>query len=327
MKAAFIKKTGGPNAIEIGDLPVPEIKDNEVLVKVSAVAVNPVDTYIRSGKYQLTPSIPLPYIIGLDLAGVVSKAGKKVQAFKPGQRVWCNSLGIHGRQGSFAEFAAIPEELLYPIPDNVNDSDMVSVAQPAATACIGLIRVAMLKATEVIFVNGGAGSVGSAIIQLAVARGARVIASTSGKEKTEWCKSLGADLVLDYKKNDYAKSIKSIAPQGVDVFWDTSTHPDFEVSVPLLAPKGRIIVMAGAEAHPTLPVGPFYRKECSLKGFSMFNSTAQELRGCAEIIDRCLLEKKLKGKIAHVMKLDEASKAQALLESDPDLWGKIVLTV
>lgn len=325
MKAAFIRKTGGPDVIEYGDLPVPEIKDNEVLVKVSAVAVNPVDTYIRSGKYLLDPPIPNPYIIGLDMVGVISKVGNKVKSFKPGQRVWSNCLGIGGRQGSFAEFAAIEEELVYPSPEKIGDLEIVSVINSAATACIGLIRVALLRASEVIFVNGGAGGVGSSVIQLATARGARVIASTTGVDKINWCKSLGAELVIDYKKDDFAKAVKSFAPQGVDVFWDTSKEPNFEVSVPLLAQKGRIVLMAGSDAHPSFPVGAFYNKECTLRGLSILHSTVLELRGSAEIINRCLMENKLKGKIAHEMKLADASKAQTLLESKSDLWGKVVL--
>lgn len=325
MKAAFFRKTGGPDVIEYGDLPTPDIKDDEALVKVSAVAVNPVDTYIRSGKYLLNPPLPNPYIIGLDFVGVISKVGKKVKNFKLGQRVWCNSMGLDGRQGSFSEFVAVDQEHLYPAPDNANDLQIVSVINSGAAACIGLIRIALLRASEIIFVNGGAGNVGSAVIQLAVARGARVIASTSGAEKIQWCKSLGAELVLDYKKDDFAKAVNSFSSHGVDVFWDTSRNPNFEVSVPLLAPKGRIVLMSGSDAHPSFPVGMFYNKECTLKGFSMLHSTALELRGCAEIINLCLIENKLKSKISHEMKLEDASKAHAFLESMPDLWGKIVL--
>lgn len=325
MKAAYIRKTGSPDVIEFGELPIPDLHDDEVLVKVSAVAVNPVDTYIRSGKYSLDPSLPNPYIIGLDFIGVISKVGKKVKDFKVGQRVWSTSMGLDGRQGSFSEYVAVNQERLYHAPDHVSDQQIVSAINSASTAAIGLIRVALLRASEVIFVNGGAGNVGSAVIQLAAARGAHVIASTSGEEKINWCKSLGAELVLDYKKDDFTKALKSYCPNGVDVFWDTSRKPDFEVSVPLLAQKGRIVLMAGSDAHSSFPVGPFYNKECILKGFSMLHSTVLELRGCAEIINRCLSENLLKTKIAHEMKLSEAVKAHSIIESTPDLWGKIVL--
>lgn len=266
-------------------------------------------------------------ILGLDMVGIVEKVGRHVKQFKPGQRVWSNSLGVHGRQGSFAEYVAVDENLLYPAPANVDDVSVVAVLQSGATACLGLIRVAMLKSSEIIFINGGAGNVGSAVIQMASARGARVFTATSGQEKLEWCKSLGAELVLDYRKNDLEIRVKELAPQGVDVFWDTSRHPNFDVSVGLLAPKGRIVLMAGADARPSFPVGPFYHKECILKGFSLLRATPIELKEAAEMINLCLTQNKLKCKIAHVMPLKEAAKAHALMESQQELWGKIVLKV
>jgi NADPH2:quinone reductase len=169
--------------------------------------------------------------------------------------------------------------------------------------------------------------VGSAIIQLAVARGANVIAATSGSEKMDWCKKLGSQLVLDYHKDNYEEKIKGIAPQGVDVFWDTSQTPNFEVCVPLLAQHGRIVLMAGNNAHPTLPVGLFYNKECTLKGFSLLNANQLEMNGCAQIINRCLEDGKLRAKVAEVLPLSETSKAHSMIESGTNLWGKLVLKV
>lgn len=325
MKAAFIRKTGSPDSIEYGDLPVPKIQANEVLIKVSAVAVNPIDTYIRSGKYSFLQPLPHPFVVGCDAVGTITELGSSVKDFKVGQRVWTNRMGIHGRQGSFSEYIAVDSTLIYPAPEHVDDIALVAVLQSAATACLGLIRAAVLKASEIIFVNGGAGSVGSAIIQLAAARGATVIAATNGAEKKEWCKSLGAELVLDYHKDNFSEKIKSIAPQGVDVFWDTSQNPNFEICVPLLAKHGRIVLMAGSSAHPTLPVGQFYNKECVLRGFSLLNAGQLELKGCAEIINRCIEDKKLKAKVAEVLPLSETSKAHRMIESKENLWGKLIV--
>lgn len=327
MKAAFIKKTGSPDVIQWGDMPIPAIKEHEVLVKVSAVAVDPIDTYFRSGKYVPLQPLPLPFIIGRDMVGTVSNLGSKVTKFKPGQRVWSNSLGIQGRQGSFAEYAAVDENLLYPVPNNVDDKTIVSVIHAGATACLGLIREAMLKASDIIFVSGGGGNIGSAVIQLAKGRGATVFTSTTGKEKLEWCKSLGADLVLDYKKDNIEERVKKAAPQGVDVFWDTSSDPNFDLAVSLMARKGRIILMSGSDAHPPFPVGPFYNKECSLRGFTINSANVNELHQCAEVINLCLEKDQIKGKIAQVLPLSEAAKAHAMMESKPEVWGKIVLTV
>lgn len=327
MKAAFIKKTGGPEVIELGDLPMPKVGPNDVLVKVSTVAVNPFDTYLRAGKAKFSEPLPNPYILGRDMVGKVDKVGTNVRDFKPGDRVWSTTLGLHGKQGCFAEYAAVDASILYHAPKNISDQELVSLLHAMSTACLGIIRSAMLKTGEILFVNGGGGNIGSAVIQMAIARGARVFTATSSPEKAAWCKSLGAELVLDYKKDDIEKKIKAIAPEGVDVFWETSRHPNLELAVSLMAPRGRIVLMSGAEARPIFPVGPFYRKECSLNGFTINNATDIELKGCADIINRCIVEKRLKSKIAAVMPLSEVAKAHTMLETNPELWGKIVLTI
>lgn len=327
MKAAFIRKTGSPDVIEWGDLPIPKIKDDEVLVKVSAVTVNPVDLYYRSGKYEQNPPIPSPYIIGQDMVGVVSEVGSKVADFKPGQRVWTNSLGVKGRQGSFAEYVAVNADFLYHAPKNVDDKSIVAVLQSGATASLGLIREAMLKTTDTIFINGGGGSIAAAVIQLAKGRGSRVITSTSSKEKIDWCKKIGADIVLDYHKDDVEQEVKKLAPQGINVFWDTSRNPNFDLAVSILAQKGCILLMAGSGNNPPFPIGPFYRKECVMKGFNLFAATAAELRQCAEVVNLCLEKDQLKSNIAKVLPLSDAAKAHAMMEAKPEIWGKIVLTV
>lgn len=327
MKATFIRKTGGPEVIEWGDLPKPHIKDNEVLVKVSAVAADQIDTYIRAGKFPMEPPFTFPYIIGGNFIGTVEEIGKKVKKFKKGDKVWSHAQGLHGRQGSFAEYVPVNEQLLFHAVDGYDDKDIVAVLQAGITAVIGLVQVAMLKATDTIFVNGGAGNIGSAIIQLAKARGATVYVSTKGKEKIEWCKNLGADLVLDYSKDDIAKEVKKAAPQGVAAFWDTSRMPNFDLAVDILAKQGRIVLMAGAEARPPFPVGPFYRKECMMKGFSVPEASVMDLQQSAELVNMALKLGALKSKIAQVLPMSEAAKAHQLLESKSEIWGKIVLTL
>lgn len=327
MKAAFIRKTGAPEVIEWGELPIPKFKDDEILVKVSAVSVNPVDTYIRSGKYKQNFPFPQPYIIGGDMVGIISKVGSKVTNFKPGQRVWSNSLGKKGNQGSFAEYVAVNQDFLYYAPENVDDKSIVSVLLTGATASLGLIRDAKLKTTDKIFINGGGGNVAGAVIQLAKARGARVLTATSGKEKIEWCKSIGADVVLDYRKDNIEEIVKKEAPEGVNVYWDTSQNPNFDLAVSLLAKKGCLILMSGSDARPPFPVGPFYRKECVMKGLSLLWATSKELKQCADMINLALEKDQLKSKIAQVLPLSEAAKAHAMMESKPEVWGKLILTL
>jgi NADPH2:quinone reductase len=325
MKAAYINEIGPWNNIRYGDLPRPSIKDNQVLVKVSQVVVDPVDTYIRSGQYRL--DLPLPYIIGRDMWGKVEQVGSQVKQFKVGDRVWCNNQGIHGRQGTFAEYLAIDENLLYPLPEGVSGLEVITICHSALTAYMGLIPKARLKANETIFVNGGAGNVGSAIVQMAHAMQARIIATAGSPEQIQWCYELGADRVVNYKQENVEQAILDFAPQGVDVYWDTTREPNFEKAVSLLAFKGRIILMAGLNARPIFPVGPFYNKNASLFGFTITNASIEELQEGAQTINRLVANKQLKGKIFKTMPLKEAAEAHHMQESEKNLWGKIVIDV
>lgn len=324
MKAAYIEKTGPSENIKFGDLPVPQITDNQVLVKVKAVALNHIDTYIRAGQTQQT--LTFPYILGHDFCGVVEAVGKNVTQFKPGQRVWSCNMGANGRQGCFSEYVAIDENLLYSLPNNVDDVEAVSALQGGATACIGLIRTGKLMPNETIFINGGAGNIGSAIIQLAKERGANIIATVGSPEKAEWCKKLGANRTINYKTEKVDAALASAAPNGIDIYWDTTREPNLEMAIPLLAKRGRVIMMAGHSAHPTVPVGPLYRKDCSLLGFSIFNASSDDLTSAAAMINLCLQLGKLKTKVAQVMPLSDTAKAHKMLETDKALWGKLVLT-
>ena len=327
MKAAFIHQPGPPESIVFGDLPKPAIAPQQVLVRVGAVSVNPIDTYIRGGLIKLI--LPQPFIPGCDLAGVVEEIGASVKRFKPGDRVWGSNQGLLGRQGTFAEFAAVEEQWLYPTPPNVSDEDAAAISLVGITARLGLQR-AQLRSGEILFVNGGTGGVGSAVVQIAKALGAQVITTAGTDEKVAECRRLGADLALNYQTQDVDAAVRASAPSGVNVWWETLREPNFERTVPLLAMRGRMIVMAGREAKPVFPVGPFYVKDCALHGFAMFNAPADEQRACADDINRWLAEGKLRARIDRVLPLAQTAAAHRLQEENTigkkgTLAGKIVL--
>jgi len=329
MKAAFIEQPGPPAVIQYGEVPKPQPAAGQVLVRVSAVSVNPIDTYIRGGL--IKADLPKPFIIGCDLAGVVEAVGSGAAIFRPGDRVWGSNQGLMGRQGTFAEFAAVDEQWLYHTPKNMRDEDVAAIALVGITAHLGLVNRAHLQPGETLFVNGGTGGVGSAVLQMAKAMGARVITTAGTENKVAQCKAAGADLAINYKTGDVDAEVRKFAPDGVNVWWETLREPDFDRTVALLAPRGRMILMAGREARPMFPVGPFYVKGCSLFGFAMFNSTATEQRACADDINRWLDAGLLKPRIAREMKLSEAAAAHQLQEENTlqkagTLAGKIVLT-
>jgi len=328
MKAAYINKTGSPENIIYGELPAPQAAGSQCLIRVSAVAVNPIDTYVRGGMVPM--KLTFPFIIGCDLAGSVVATGPEAKRFKPGDRVWGSSQGLLGRQGTFSEFAAVDEVWLYPTPAGVGDEQAAAIALTGITGQLGLACDAKLKAGEVLFVNGGTGGVGSAVVQMAKALGARVITTAGSAEKVALCRKLGADAAINYKTENVDSAIEGFDSGGVNVWWETLREPDFDRTVRLLAPRGRMILMAGREARPVFPVGPFYVKGCSLHGFAMFNATPEEQRAAAEAINRWLVEGKLKANIDRILPLSEAAAAHRLQEESTlrktgALSGKIVL--
>ena len=330
MKAAYIEQTGAPDVIQYGDLQDPQPSKTEVLVKVGAVAVNPIDTYLRGGIIPMP--LEFPYIVGCDVAGTVEAVGGDVTRFQPGDRVWGSNQGLFGRPGTFAEYAAVDEQWLYPTPDDQTDEQAAAGALTGITAHLGLFLHAGLQEGEIVFVNGGTGGVGSAVVQFAKAVGARVIATAGSDEKRKLCESLGADLVLDYHSSTLDDDIRAFDEPngGLDIWWETQREPTFDRTVSLMKKRGRIILMAGRDARPEFPVGPFYVNDLRLVGFAMFNASPDEQRQCAEDINRWAASGQWKPLIGETLSLADAAKAHQLQEANTlqkqgSLTGKIVL--
>jgi len=330
MRAAYIEETGAPEVIKIGDLPEPALSAGQVLVKVSAVALNPIDLYLRSGLVPMP--LAFPYVIGCDLSGTVARLGSGVTRYKVGDRVWGSNQGLLGRPGTASEFAAVGEDWLYPTPQQLSDNEAAAMALVGITAHLGLFRFGQLKSGESVYIPGGSGGVGSIAIQMAKAAGAHVATSAGSPERVELCRKLGADLALDYKTENIPARLREFALEGVDVWYETQREPNLEVSIPLLRRQGRLILMAGRTAKPALPLGAFYPRNCAIFGFAMFNSPPDEQRHCANEINRFVQEGKLKPLIGRVFPLDQAAEAQKFLEANTmkgagSLTGKIVITI
>jgi NADPH2:quinone reductase len=192
------------------------------------------------------------------------------------------------------------------------------------------VREAKVKAGEILFVHGGTGGVGSCVVQIAKILGARVITTAGSDAKVEKARKLGADLVINYKTQNVENAVKSFAPDGVNIWWETLREPDFEKSIPLLAKRGRMIVMAGRDGRPPFPVGPFYTKNCSLRGFALFNFSAEEQFPSANDINSWVASGKLRAQIDRVLPLSQTAEAHRLQEESTihktgALAGKIVM--
>ncbi|QDT75974.1 NADPH:quinone reductase [Lacipirellula limnantheis] len=327
MKAAYINQTGPAENIIVGQLPDPTPTGSQVLVRMRAASVNPIDTYVRSG-LAAPPNMPLPFIIGSDLAGVIAAVGPQAKKLKAGDRVWGANQGILGRQGTFSELAAIDESWLYAMPEHVSDEQAAALALVGITSHVGLVEHAHLQPGETVLVNGGSGGVGSTVIQMARAIGATVIATTSGPEKMEYCRTLGANHVLDYRHDDVPKRVAELTG-GVDVWWETSWMPNFDAIFASMKHRGRVILIAGRTSRVEFPVGAFYTKCLSLHGFAMFLTPVEVQRQAAEQIGKWLDAGKLHAKIDRVASLDDAAELHRLQEASDSgaIRGKLVVKI
>lgn len=330
MKAAYIEEPGPADTMQYGDVATPAPGERQVLVKVHAAAVNPIDTYIRAGVVQF--DLPKPWIPGCDLAGVVTSVGPGVTRFAEGDRVWGSNQGLFGRQGTLAEYCVSDEQWLYPLPSDVEFSVAAAGALTGITAHLGLFLHAGLTSDDVVFVNGGSGGVGSNVVQLAKAAGAVVITTAGSPENAAACRELGADQVIEYRTQDVDQRLAEIieATGKIGLWFETLRNPTFDRYVAVMEKRGRIVLMAGRDARPEFPVGPFYVNDLRMYGFAMFNASADEQREAAEDLTQRLAAGTWKPRIGCTLPLSEAPRAHQLQEDNTlhqagTLSGKIVL--
>ncbi|WP_213450422.1 NADPH:quinone reductase [Rhizomonospora bruguierae] len=324
MRAAYIERLGPPDAIRYGELAPPAAGPTDVLVDVAVTTVNHVDTFVRSGAWR-TP-VTFPFVVGRDLVGTVSAAGPGAPGFRVGERVWCNSMGHAGRQGAAAEKVVVPADRLYRLPPGVPEADAVAVAHPAATAHLALNQHGRVRAGETVVVVGAGGNVGSALVVLAVDLGARVVAVASAGD-AGYCRSLGAAAVVDYRDPEWARRVLEHSPGGVDAYIDAAGRNDVAAAVPMLAKRGRIVVLAGLRTRPVLPVGELYLKDCSIHGFAISQATTAELADAARTINRLLAAGRLRPRKVAWLPLSEAAEAHRRAEAGELHGSRVVLAV
>ena len=236
MKAFFIDSYGKGNG-QIGLLPEPEVRANDVLVQVHAANVNLLDSKIRKGEFKLILPYRFPLVLGNDLAGVVVRVGANVRRFKPGDEVYARPRDE--RIGTFAEFISVTEDALALKPGNLDMGEAASMPLVALTAWQVLVETAKLKKGQKVLIHAGSGGVGTVAIQLAKHLGA-FVATTTSTSNVEWVKALGADVVIDYKKQNFETVL-----QGYDVVLNSLGSDVLEKSLKVLKPGGQLISISG----------------------------------------------------------------------------------
>jgi NADPH2:quinone reductase len=320
MKAIQVKQVGAPEVMELVDLPVPEPKANEAVVKLAASGVNFIDVYLREGRYKA----PLPFVLGQEGAGTVTAVGADVKSVKLGERVaWTSVLG------SYAEYAAIPADRLVPVPAGVSDQQAAAAMLQGMTAHYLCHDSFPLKSGDACLVHAAAGGVGLLLTQMAHNIGARVIATVSTDEKAKLAREAGADEVILYTQQDFEVETKRLMNgKGLDVIFDSVGKTTFEKGLNLLRPRGMMVLFGGSSGAvpPFDPIILTQKGSLFLTRPSLGNyiATREELMARSSAVFGMIAAGKLKLRIEHTYPLSEVQRAHRDLEGRKTT-GKLLL--
>ena len=319
MRAARLHEHGGPEVLAVEEIDRPEPDHGQVLVEVAAAGVNPVDTYFRDGSY--TP-VGLPFTPGVDVAGTVAEAGPGVDDLEPGDAVFGMGIGNVAYQGAYAEYAVVPTDNLGPVPDGVDLVEAGSAGVAAGTAWRALIEHAGLEPAEDCLVHGGSGGVGHAAVQIAAAAGAHVI-TTASPDYHDRLDDLGADVVLDYGRDDLADAAREASDGGVDVILDHRLDDYLQFDADVAATGCRVVGIG--ENDPEVGFsndGVARSKDVNYQFMSLFN--APDLRRILGSVGALMADGDLTIDISRSYDLDDAAEAQRAVMED-SFFGKLVL--
>jgi len=252
MKAYTINKYGKKETLHLNDVPVPQVRDNDVLIEIHAAGLNLLDAKIKSGEFKLILPYRLPLVLGHDVAGVVTKVGKNVKKFKIGDEVYSRPADF--QIGTFAEFIAIDEKDVAFKPKNLTMEEAASIPLVGLTAWQALVEKANLKKGQKVFIQAGSGGVGTIAIQLAKQLGATV-ATTASEKSFALLKALGADVLIDYKTQGFEDILKDY-----DAVLNSQDTKTLEKSIRILKPRGKAISISG-------PPTPTFAKEAGVPWF------------------------------------------------------------
>jgi NADPH2:quinone reductase len=320
MKAIRVQDTGGPEVMKLVDLPAPQLKPTEAVVKISAAGVNSIDGHFRDGSLRT----PLPFIPGQEGAGVVTAVGTQAKSVQVGERVaWSGALG------SYAEYVAASADSLVPVPDTVTDQQAAAVMVQGLTAHYLVNDAHKLKAGETALVHAAAGSVGLLLVQMARLIGARLIGTVSSEEKASLAREAGAEEAIVFTQQDFETEVKRLTGgRGVDVVYDGVGKATFEKNLNVIRSRG-MLVLYGMSSGPVPPVDP---AKLSEKGslymarttLAHFTATREELLARTRALFSMIAGGKLKLRIAKAYPLAEAPQAHRDMEARK-IAGKLLL--
>jgi len=318
MKAIQVHKFGGPEVLEVHEVPTPKPGPGQILVRVKAAGVNPYDTYMRNGTYAIKP--PLPYTPGSDAAGTVEAVSDGVKKFQVGNRVYTAKT----LSGAYAEYALADESQLYPLPEKISFAQGAGLWVPYGTAFTALHHHARARGGETLLVHGASGGVGTAAVQIARAMGMTVMGTAGTARGLELVKKEGAYHVFDHTKDGYAEEIlKATGGRGIDVVLEMLANVNLATDLKLLAKEGRVIVI-GNRGEITINPRELMARRALVRGFTLWAATEAESAEIHAAIAAGLENGTLRPIVGRELPLKDAPQAHQDVLA-PGAFGKIVL--
>lgn len=324
MKAIVVEKFGGPEVLKVKNIEIPSIQENEVLIKTKAISVNFADIKTRKGDFHAAGQPPI--IPGLDAAGIVEKVGEGVEDIKEGDRVI-----VFPKNGSYAEYIVSDSELVFKIPDSMDFNTAAASPLVAFTSYQLIKNIGRLEKGETILIHAAAGGIGTTAIQIAKHLGAGTIIGTVGSdEKISIAKDAGADIVINYNKEDFRAVIEQkLGEQPVDVILDSVAGDVFQKSLECLAPYGRLVNFNSSSGKAgTLDTKQLHSSCRAVLGFSMGTTIKKRphmLKDIAKEVIPLLADKKINMLINKIYRFEEAPDAHRLLESRKSIGKNLLI--
>ena len=317
MKAIRVHKFGGPEVMALEQMPDPQPGHNQILIRVRAIGVNPVETYLRSGS---NPALPLPCTPGTDAAGEVLAAGDSVRGLPVGARVYTSDT----LTGAYADLTLCEASDVHPLPEKISFTQGAAVNIPCATAWRALFQRARAVPGETVLIHGGSGGVGTAAIQLARAAGLTVIATAGTPDGGRLAGRLGAHFVLDHHTPDYLEEVATLTDgHGADIILEMLANANLAKDLSVLAINGRVIVI-GSRGKIEIDPRETMKRDAEIRGMLLFNVSEKEKHAIHSALGAALENGVLKPVIASELPLSQAPRAhQQILQ--PGARGKIIL--
>lgn len=318
MKAIQVSNFGEPDTLQLVDLDIPEPGAAEVLIKVEAIGVNPVDTYIRAGAYPVLPS--LPFTPGKDIGGIVVKVGEGVKKWQEGDRIY--SAGTIS--GGYAEFCLCHQSQIYALPENIDFRQGAAVGVPGAAAWRALFTRARAEKGDKLLVHGASGSVGLIAVQLGVSAGLEVHGTAGSDEGLQKITGMGARRVFNHSSPDYFDTVSAgCSDGGYDIILEMLANINLAHDLSFLATGGRVVII-GSRGEISIDPRSTMAKETEILGMSLFNSSEEEMNAAHVALYHEMVSKRLVPQTALELPLGDAAEAhRRVLESGN--CGKILL--